>query len=147
MGSLSHHLLLLLIAALMPAAAATLELAVSPVNHHPGVMRLQLLPLPAEQWPADHGASRSWPVTPPVTHIQLVDLTPGDYALRLFQDLDNDGQLALDEGGLPLEPVAFSTNPSLTLGEPWPSDCRFTLPEAGLSLQLELLEAPSRPQR
>lgn len=147
MGSLSHHLLLLLVALLMPAAAATLELTISPLHLAQGQMRMQLVTLPAEQWPTTNKTAQGWPVVLPVTRIELVDLAAGDYALRLFQDLDNDGQLALDEGGLPLEPVAFSTNPSLTLGEPWPSDCRFTLPEAGLSLRLELLEATSRPQR
>lgn len=143
MGSLSHHLWLWLVAVLMPAAAATLELAIGPLQHAQGVMRMQLVPLPAEQWPTADKAAQGWPVTLPVTRIELVDLAAGDYALRLFQDLDNDGQLALDEGGLPLEPVAFSANPGLALGEPWPSDCRFTLPEDGSTLWLELLEASS----
>ena len=147
MSSLSHHLLLWLLSVLMPVAAANLELTISPLRHGQGQMRVQLVPLPAEQWPTADMAAQGWPVTLPVTRIELVDLAVGDYALRLFQDLDDDGQLALDEGGLPLEPVAFSTNPSLALGEPWPSDCRFTLPEDGITLSLELLEAASSPQR
>jgi len=57
--------------------------------------------------------------------VRLRNLPPGRYALQVFQDTNGNGQLDLSPRGIPLEPVGFSTNPSLLLGKPTPLKCGF----------------------
>ena len=57
--------------------------------------------------------------------IHFEDIAPGEYALRLFADLDADGELTVSRRGLPLEPVAFSTCPVIGRREHQPGDCAF----------------------
>ena len=45
-------------------------------------------------------------------------LPPGDYIVRIFQDLNKNETLDLSPNGIPLEPVGFSNNPSLAFGSP-----------------------------
>jgi len=54
--------------------------------------------------------------------IKFSRLNKGMYAVRLFQDLNNNGLLDKSSSNIPLEPVGFSTNPSLFKGEPSPED-------------------------
>ncbi|MCI2282642.1 DUF2141 domain-containing protein [Colwellia sp. MSW7] len=49
------------------------------------------------------------------------------YAIRLFQDINNNGLLDRSSNNIPLEPVGFSNNPSLFGGEPTPEDSAFVL--------------------
>ncbi|SDH66300.1 hypothetical protein SAMN05216588_106118 [Pseudomonas flavescens] len=55
----------------------------------------------------------------------MKDVPPGQYALQLFQDSNGNGRLDLSQRGIPLEPVGFSTNPSLLKGKPAPRDVGF----------------------
>lgn len=54
-------------------------------------------------------------------------LQEGTYAIRLFQDMNNNGILDKSSNNIPLEPVGFSNNPSLFGGEPTPEDSAFVL--------------------
>ena len=49
-------------------------------------------------------------------------LAAGTYAIRVFQDTNNNGILDRSTSDIPLEPVGFSQNPSLFGGEPTPVD-------------------------
>lgn len=75
------------------------------------------------------------------------NLSPGQYALQLFQDRNNNQQLDLSKRGLPLEPVGLSGNPSLLRGRPSASQCLFTVTEDNQLLQIQLIEPPSRRSR
>lgn len=55
----------------------------------------------------------------------LKDVPPGRFALQLFQDSNGNGRLDLSPRGIPLEPVGFSSNPSLFKGKPKPKDAQF----------------------
>lgn len=68
--------------------------------------------------------------TQPTAHtaqLQINDLLPGEYGIRIYQDINNNRQLDRTTGNLPDEPVGFSTNPNLFLGEPNPSKVLFSL--------------------
>jgi uncharacterized protein (DUF2141 family) len=54
-------------------------------------------------------------------------LQTGKYALRVFQDNNNNGILDKSSNNIPLEPIGFSENPSLFGGEPSPSECAIIL--------------------
>ncbi len=59
--------------------------------------------------------------------IIFTGLQEGNYAIRLFQDMNNNGMLDRSSNDIPLEPVGFSNNPSLFGGEPTPEDSAFVL--------------------
>lgn len=54
--------------------------------------------------------------------VHQIHLPKGEYAMALFQDLNRDKTLNRNFIGYPLEPFAFSNNPSFRLGPPkWKS--------------------------
>jgi len=58
---------------------------------------------------------------------QFSELSTGRYAIRVFQDINNNQLLDKSTSDLPLEPVGFSQNPSLFKGEPTIEDCAINL--------------------
>lgn len=50
--------------------------------------------------------------------IELKDLKPGVYALRIFQDLNGNGKLDTGWMGIPTEPYGFSNNAMGRFGPP-----------------------------
>jgi uncharacterized protein (DUF2141 family) len=50
------------------------------------------------------------PVAGPTAVIQLEDLAPGDYGIKVFHDLDGDGDMDTNPFGMPVEPFAFSND-------------------------------------
>lgn len=82
--------------------------------------------------------SKNWSGIQPLAHqsialktfeqtFQFNELPVGRYAIRVFQDLNNNQLLDRTTSNLPLEPVGFSQNPSLFNGEPTLQDCAITL--------------------
>lgn len=82
--------------------------------------------------------SQNWHEIQPLAHqsialktfeqtFQFNQLAVGRYAIRVFQDLNNNQLLDKTTNNLPLEPVGFSRNPSLFNGEPTIQDCAITL--------------------
>lgn len=70
--------------------------------------------------------------------LRLPDLPPGRYAIQLYQDSNDNGQLDLDWRGIPLEPVGFSSNPPLLNGKPKPGDSLFEHGSADTQLRIRL---------
>lgn len=66
------------------------------------------------------------------------DLPPGRYAIALYQDSNGNGQLDQSRRGIPLEPVGFSSNPSLFTGKPTPGDSQFEHGTADTQLRIRL---------
>lgn len=64
-----------------------------------------------------------------VANNTFVDLAGGWYAVRLFLDVNQNGELDRSPRGMPLEPVGFSSNPNLFGGEPRIQDVSFCLDE------------------
>lgn len=72
------------------------------------------------------------------TEIIFEDIDPGRYAVRLFADLDEDGELDVSLRGLPREPVGFSTCAVAGRREHPPEDCAFehTKPQTAIAVEL-----------
>ena len=66
-------------------------------------------------------------LSPENQEFKLSQLGEGTYALRVFQDTNSNGILDKSSNNIPLEPIGFSTNPSLFKGEPSPEDCAIEL--------------------
>ena len=59
-------------------------------------------------------------------------LEPGEYAVRLFHDLNDDGEMNTNPFGIPTEPFAFSNDARGRFGPAKWEDAKFTLEgEAG----------------
>ena len=69
---------------------------------------------------------------------QFDGLAPGTYGVKLFQDLNGDGELALGNFGIPSEPYGFSNDAPVRFGPPRFSDAGFELPETGASQTITL---------
>ena len=58
---------------------------------------------------------------------RFADLAPGNYAIAVFHDLDDDDVLATNWLGIPREPVGVSNNAKGTLGPPSFAAASFSL--------------------
>lgn len=67
-----------------------------------------------------------------------LDLPPGEYALSVFQDLENDGKLARNFIGIPKEPAGLSNNLRPKFGPPRFKDAKFTIGDALVEQRIEL---------
>lgn len=70
--------------------------------------------------------------------IRFTDVPAGHYAIRLFVDRNGDGVLQRSRRAIPLEPVGFSTNPSLLKGEPAPAAVAFAHDGSATRLMIRL---------
>lgn len=53
-----------------------------------------------------------------IQKVYFVNLSPGRYAVVVYQDLNNNGRLDRNRFGIPSEPYGFSNNPSTFFGPP-----------------------------
>ena len=74
------------------------------------------------------------PVTGATAEIRFADLAPGQYAFRLFHDVNGDGRLNTNPFGIPTEPFAFSNNARGSFGPATWEQAVFTL-NAGENVQ------------
>jgi uncharacterized protein (DUF2141 family) len=71
------------------------------------------------------------PVTDNNANVQFENLPPGDYAVAIFQDLNDDGVLNKSDFGEPIEPYGFSNDARGGLGPPSFQAAAFTLARGG----------------
>jgi len=128
-----------------PAPPSSLRLTVDHLIPGRGVLHYQLFSAQAaSDWSGPVVREGEAPVgTTPVT-IGLDKLSPGKYALRVFQDLDDDGQLAMSASGLPKEPVGFSNNPSLLGQAPRLRECLFVVGVGRKQIVIRMRVPPKR---
>ena len=61
--------------------------------------------------------------------ITIGNIVPGTYAVSLFHDVDEDGELDLGLFNIPEEGFGFSNNPAIGFSQPDFDDCKFVLEE------------------
>lgn len=66
------------------------------------------------------------------------DLSPGNYAVMVFQDTNNNGKLDTNILGIPKEPWGGSLQGKKVFGAPDWSDVKFSLPQDGMALTIPL---------
>lgn len=94
-------------------------------------------------WERSSGADRAAavevaPVEGGAVVLRLTAPAAGRYAVRLFQDMDGDGQLNRNLLGLPAEPVGFSNNAPMAFGPPSFAAAAFDLPASGAAQNIAL---------
>ena len=72
-----------------------------------------------------------------VTHSEMTivieNVHPGDYAISVFHDEDDNDELNTNIFGIPQEGFGFSNNPSIGFSQPTYNECVFTI-EEGVTL-------------
>lgn len=79
-------------------------------------------------------ASASIPVTGATVTWPVDAVKPGVYAIKLYQDVNGDGEMNANPFGIPIEPYAFSNNAHGSFGPPKFDAAAFTVP-GGETLQ------------
>ena len=69
-----------------------------------------------------------------------VELTPGEWAVALTQDTNNNDLLDKNFLGIPTEPYAFSNNVRPRFAAPKFEECKFMVSEPGLVITIALKE-------
>ncbi len=70
--------------------------------------------------------------------ISISDLPFGKYAIAIYHDVNNNGQLDKNYLGIPIEPYAFSNNPKVKWRSPTFTETQVELDEAQKDLSVEL---------
>lgn len=64
----------------------------------------------------------------------------GSYAIAMYHDVNDNGEMDKNWIGYPLEPYGFSKNFKPTVSEPDFSDCKFVINNTGKSLTINLIQ-------
>jgi uncharacterized protein (DUF2141 family) len=91
-----------------PALADSLTVRVSGVSEAAGRIQVAVCNASFDSHGCPHGASRE--AMPPGLDVLFPDLSPGRYAVAVYQDIDGDGALNKNMLGLPTEPYGFSND-------------------------------------
>lgn len=96
-----------------------------------GRMRVKLV-AEGEDFPGGAGVGKSMPVADAKSlQFRFSDVAAGRYAISVFQDVNNDGELNANLLTLPTEPYGFSNNARGTFGPPKFQDAAFAVPAEG----------------
>lgn len=83
------------------------------------------------------GATRAQ-VTGNTVEVRFADLAPGQYAFRLYHDVNGDGRMNTNPFGIPTEPYAFSNNARGQFGPASWADAVFTVEAAETTQAINL---------
>ncbi len=121
-----------------PARAGNVELRVHNVGDASGTVRAQLCQ--QHEWLTDDGCARSVVVRakPGVTTMTIPDVPPGTWAVVVFHDKGNTGEVSRGLLGIPTEGVGFSRDPSLGLHGPRFADSALSVGDAGAVIDVRL---------
>lgn len=119
----------LLASGLAFAAGNTLDITVNGVRDDQGTIRAGIYDTPAA-FPKEGKAmaKTSTPAKAGSVKLQFTDLPPGKYAVILYHDENNDGQMDKRFGMIPIEGYGLSNNIKAS-GKPSFDQCAFDVPE------------------
>ena len=67
------------------------------------------------------------------------DVPEGEYAIRLYHDVDDNGELNINVLGIPREPYAFSNNAKPRMSAPGWNPTKFTVGKQPVVQEIELI--------
>jgi uncharacterized protein (DUF2141 family) len=139
-----HALIGLMAPLFAPPADRPLVLTISGYENRQAPLRVGVFP-PTSGFPKNNRGAKGYEIKPnsqATVTLPITDLDYGEYAIAVFQDLNNNGRL--DTGGLlgmPKEPYCFSNNfrPMSHLRAPRFADCRFTYGPTQTTVRVQML--------
>jgi uncharacterized protein (DUF2141 family) len=117
------------------AQAADLELNIGPVAHSKGSLMVAIYNS-ASSFRKDAVQQRKVAAIAGQMSLAFADLAPGEYAIALFHDANDNGKLDTNLLGIPKEGYGFSKLEKALSGPPGWDDVKFTLPAAGSKLTI-----------
>ena len=113
------------------ASAETLTIVIEDIRDAGGAVRVQVL-AGQEQYEGDGEAAQFAAIFRELAAEGALTLTAenlpsGEYAIRMFHDVNGNGELDTNIVGRPTEPYAFSNNARGMFGPPAWEDARFVL--------------------
>ena len=120
-------------------ATATLTIHVQKVSPRGGELRVALYD--SKSYPDDDSEPIKDAVVPavmPETVVTMTGLIPGAYAVKLFQDVNNNGKFDMSWFGIPLEKYGFSNDARPYFTEPDFDRTKFKLSPGANSITIHL---------
>lgn len=126
------------LAAVGPAAAADLTVKLHGIRAQTGLVKIAVVgsqdawdgkaaPVQAAGAPA-HGEDATF---------SFKDLKPGEYAVMITHDENDNGKMDTNVMGMPLEGYGFSNNPQVMRKPTW-DEARFTVTDGDVAIDVEL---------
>lgn len=117
---------------------ASLKVDIQNIRTHTGMIHVGL-----------YRACANFPSCQPV-ELKIVDakatsiqtafiVEPGDYAIAVYHDANNNGEMDKRVFGIPKEPYGFSNNYRPLMSAPKFSDCKFSVGNEGKIISIKLL--------
>ena len=133
------------LAAYSAHAEQQLKMVISNLQESEGPVYYQVYKLPEQKCWSDTPYLQDTANVSKQNNIIYIPLPEaGRYAIRLYQDTNNNAQLDQTRRGLPKEPVAFSNNLALLGKPPTLSESSFQFPDQSL-LKIRLKSRPRPP--
>ncbi|MEE9380209.1 MAG: DUF2141 domain-containing protein [Hyphomonadaceae bacterium] len=131
------------IAALMtaPIAAAegvSLDVTVTGMETPSGVVRIALFQGEEAYESGPPLSGENIDVTGDTVTIAFADLEPGAYGIKMYHDINDDGDMNANPFGMPTEPYAFSNNAKGRFGPAKWADASFTVSSDGATQTITL---------
>lgn len=112
------------------AQAAPLTVTLTNIQSETGEIRLGVFD--ADGYETDTAVSgANIAVDGDTVSVTLEALTPGAYGIKLYHDVNGDGEMNTNPFGMPIEPFAFSNNAVGRFGPPKWDAARFDVTEDG----------------
>ena len=137
------HAVMLWLALALPASAdeTSLRLELSGLDGAAGNVHIAVYDNP-DDWLGENTVTASVVDIEAARDGELVvaelSLPPGNYAISIFYDKNNNGELDSNFIGIPKEPVALSNNAKAKFGPPKYKDAVFALGEEGLTQRIAI---------
>ena len=103
----------------LPAQAQKLEISFSNIDPESESLYIQVLDIEEEVVSSHIIDAREGAV------LTITDIKPGEYWIRVYHDLNGNGELDVNYLGIPKEPYGFSNNVRPVFGPPDPEDMLF----------------------
>lgn len=119
------------------AQAAEVEIQVGPVTEAVGSLLVAIYNS-AATFRKDAVQQQKITAKPGVMSLKFSDLAPGEYAIALYHDANDNGKLDTNLLGIPKEAYGFSVLDKSLLGPPSWDEVKFAIPAAGGKLTISL---------
>lgn len=132
---------ILILMVILPAAAQSATLTVHVLNIDPKGGLLHVALYDEARWPDNKGdplMDRIVPATSPETVVVFQNVSPGDYGVKTYQDVNRNDKFDQGLFGIPLERYGFSRDARPRLSEPGFLRAKFVLPAGQSSITIHL---------
>lgn len=105
----------------------TLSLDVSNVEDFNGKLMIALFK-GEDGWKTNKAAdAKAVPAASETVSVEFHDISPGEYGIKIYHDVNSDGKLNLGNFGIPSEPYGFSNDAPVRFGPPSWKKAHFTI--------------------